>query len=203
VTRRLPHGVAAGYAGMALLLGLTACGTGSSPSAPSTAVPGPAAPATNSPFPPRPVELRLDGVDPCAVLTSAQEGQLGVKQVGRDNNSDALGSAACQWGNNGKKPDNRWLARLIVKRGADYALTSSTGTQVVQVDGFSAVQTTSPYGDPKTHCILLVDVAQGESLWAEYDNIAGDYPGINHQVACQLTQGAAEFMVQNLRVLAR
>jgi hypothetical protein len=123
--------------------------------------------------------------------------------VGADSNSDELGSAACQWGNSGGRPDNLWLGRLIVKRGAGYALTSTTGAQVVQVGGFAAVQTASPYGDPNTHCILLVDIAQGESLWAEYDNTAGDYPGIDHQVACQLTQRAAEFMVQNLRVLAR
>ena len=185
-----------------MLVGVAGCGVGSPPAVPPSVAPA-VPPAARPPFPPRPTELKLDAVDPCSLLTAAQQAQLEVKQVGREDNSDELGSAACQWDNNGGKPDNGWVARLIVKRGADYALTSSTGTQVVQVDGFSAVQTTSPYGDPKTHCILLVDVAQGESLWAEYDNIAGDYPGINHQVACQLTQRAAEFMVQNLRVLAR
>jgi hypothetical protein len=185
-----------------LLLGLTGCGSGGSPSAPgSTSAPA-APPPSASPFPPRPAELKLDGVDPCALLTAAQQGQLGVQKVGQDNDSDDLGSAACQWGNNGGKPDNRWLARLIVKRGADYGTGSTTGIQIVQVEGFSAVQTSSPYGDPRTHCIVLVDVAQGQSLWAEYDNIAGDYPGINHDVACQLDRKAAELMVQNLRALA-
>jgi hypothetical protein len=185
-----------------LLLGLAGCSSGGSSPAPTGTAAPVAPPPSTSPFPPRPAELKLDGVDPCALLTAAQQGQLGVEQVGQDNNSDDLGSVACQWGNNGGKPDNRWLARLIVKRGADYASASTTGSQIVQVDGFAAVQTTSPYGDPKTHCILLVDVAQGQSLWTEYDNIAGDYPGINHDVACQLDRKAAELMVQNLRALA-
>jgi len=136
------------------------------------------------------------------LLTPSQQVELGAKEVGREDNSDELGSAACQWANH-SKPDNRWLARLIVRRSADYAMGSTTGVQVTQVDGFAAVQTAAPYQDSKTNCVLVVDVAQGQSLGVQYLNLAGDYPGINHQVACQLTQRAAEFMVQNLRVLAR
>jgi hypothetical protein len=185
-----------------LLLGLAGCGSGGSPTAPDVTTTPAAPPPSKWPFPPRPAELKLDGVDPCALLTAAQQGQLGVEQVGQDNNSDELGSAACQWGNNGAKPDNRWLARLIVKRGADYALGSTTGVQVVQIGGYSAVQTAAPYQDPNTNCVLVVDVAQGQSLGVQYGNAAGDYPGINHDVACQLDRKAAELMVQNLRALA-
>jgi hypothetical protein len=184
-----------------LLLGLAGCGSGGSTAAPSGTT-APAAPPPSSSLSPRSAELKLDGVDPCALLTAAQQGQLGVEQVGQANNSDELGSAACQWGNNGAKPDNRWLARLIVKRGADYALGSTTGVQVVQIGGFSAVQTAAPYQDPNTNCVLVVDVAQGQSLGVQYGNAAGDYPGINHDVACQLDRKAAELMVQNLRALA-
>lgn len=185
-----------------LVLGLAGCGTGESQTAPNSTTVPTAPPPSTSPFPPRPAELKLDGIDPCALLTAAQQGQLGVERVGQDNNSDELGSAACLWGNNGGEPDNRWLARLIVKRGADYALGSSTGVQVLQVGGFSAVQTAAPYQDAKTNCVIVVDVAQGQSLGVQYSNIAGDYPGINHDVACQLDRKAAELMVQNLRALA-
>ncbi|HEX4253137.1 MAG TPA: DUF3558 domain-containing protein [Pseudonocardia sp.] len=185
-----------------LLLGLTGCGSEATPAAPAgTTAPAAPAPST-SPFPPRPAELKLDGVDPCALLNGAQQAQLGVEQVGRDSNSDELGSAACQWGNNGAKPDNRWLVRLIVKRGAGYALGSTTGVQVVQIGGFSAVQTAPPYQDPNINCVLVVDVAQGQSLGVQYGNAAGDYPGISHDVSCQLDRRAAELMVQNLRALA-
>ena len=182
------------------LAGLAGCGTESPSPTGSQPAPG-SQPPSSSPFAPRPVELKLDTVDPCALLTGAQESQLGVPVGTRYDNSDELGSSACQWANHAK-PDNRWLVRLIVKRGADYALGSTTGVQVVQIGGFSAVQTAAPYQDPTTNCVLVVDVAQGQSLGVQYGNAAGDYPGINHDVACQLDRKAAELMVQNLRALA-
>ncbi|HEY0575324.1 MAG TPA: DUF3558 domain-containing protein [Pseudonocardia sp.] len=197
-TRRL-----AASASAVLLIAIAGCGPAARPAESVPAPDAPASPQTTSPLPPRPAELKLDGVDPCALLTAAQQSQLGVEQAGRDDSSDELASRACQWDNNGGKPDNGWVVRLIVKRGADYALGSTSGVQVVQVDGFSAVQTAAPYQDPKANCVLVVDVAQGQSLGVQYLNLAGDYPGISHEVACQLDRRAAEFMVQNLRVLAR
>jgi len=190
----------AGPLGAVLLVGLAGCATEAP--APSQVAPG-APPATDSPFPARPAELKLDAVDPCSLLTAAQQSQLGIQHVQRDDNSDELGSAACLWDNSGGSPDNSWVARLIVKRGADYALGSTTGVQIVQVSGFTAVQTAAPYQDSKINCVLVVDVAQGQSLGVQYLNTRGNYPGISHDVACQLDRRAAEFMVQNLRVLAR
>ncbi|HTF46915.1 MAG TPA: DUF3558 domain-containing protein [Pseudonocardia sp.] len=187
----------------ALVIVLAGCGAETSPASAGSSVAAPAPTPSNSPLPPRPAELRLNAVDPCALLTTAQQGQLGVKAALSGNDGDELGSAACLWGNNGGKPDNRWVARLIVKRSADYALGSTTGVQVVQVDGFSAVQTAAPYQDPNTNCVLVVDVAQGQSLGVQYLNLAGDYPGISHDMACQLDRKAAELMVRNLRALAR
>jgi hypothetical protein len=81
-------------------------------------------------------------------------------------------------------------------------LASATGAQVVQLDGFGAVQTAAPYVDAALNCVLVVDVAQGQSLGVQYTNFAGDYPGINHDVACQLDRRAAELMVRNLRTLS-
>jgi hypothetical protein len=64
------------------------------------------------------------------------------------------------------------------------------------------VQTSSPYQNANTECILAVDVARGENLWVQFDNRAGDFPGIDHQVACQQASKAAELMLHNLRGLA-
>jgi hypothetical protein len=63
------------------------------------------------------------------------------------------------------------------------------------------VQTSSPYHDANRQCILAIDVAQSEHLEVDYDNLQGDYPGINHEVACQQASKAAELMLQNLRGL--
>jgi len=80
-------------------------------------------------------------------------------------------------------------------------LASTTGAQIVQVAGFPGVQTASDLQDPSKQCVLMLDVAPGQTLQATYQNSHGDYPGINHQVACQLASKAAELMVANLRNL--
>jgi len=185
-----------------LLLGLAGCGSESPQAGPASTAATVAPTPSTSALPARPTELKLDGVDPCALLTAAQQKQLGIEHAQRDDNSDELGSAACLWDNSGGNPDNSWVARMIVKRGADYALASTSAVQVVQVAGFSAVQTAAPYQDPSTNCVIVVDVAQGQSLGVQYLNSRGNYPGINHDVACQLDRRAAELMVQNLRALA-
>ena len=193
---------------LAALVGaaLTFCIAGCAPAQPPPAAPSaPASSAapTSSPFPPRPAELRLDGVDPCALLTSAEVVRLGVEQGDRFDDADQFRSLSCDWTNGGgAKPDKAWVARAIVKQGADYALGNTAPVQVVQVSGFSAVQTSSPYQDGNRQCILAIDVAQGEHLRVEFINRAGDFPGINHQAACQQASKAAELMLHNLRGLA-
>jgi hypothetical protein len=127
-------------------------------------------------------------------------GHLDVKKVGQHNDADQFGSLDCLWANH-STPDISWLARAIVKQGAGYALGNTAPVEVVQVGGFSAVQTSSPYQNANTECILAIDVARGENLWVQFDNLAGDFPGINHQVACQQASKAAELMLRNLRGL--
>jgi hypothetical protein len=190
----------AALAGAALVFGIAGCAPAQPP--PAALSPPPSAAPTSSPFPPRPAELRLDGIDPCALLTSAEQTKLDVQFTGKVDDADQFHSLVCRWANlGGGTPDNAWIARAIVKQGADYALRSAAPAQVVQVGGFSAVQTSSPYFDAKTQCILAIDVAQGESLRVQYNNLQGDYPGITHEVACQQASKAAELMLQNLRGL--
>ncbi len=186
---------------LAVVLGIGLAGCGSPAPAPAAPVPSPAAP--NSRLPARPAELRLDAVQPCSLLTPAQERQLGVQPGNLTAGGDEFLSPVCEWSNNFGPPDNGWLARLVTRRGVDYALDSSTGAQVVEVGGFPAVQTAAPNADPKSHCVVLVDVAQGQGLWTQYDNLAGDYPKIDHALACKLTRDFAEMAVANLKTLAK
>lgn len=116
-------------------------------------------------------------------------------------NNDGLGSLDCTWQGAAIKPDNIWNARAILKQGAEHYMDSVTGTQIVQVGGFTAVQTSSDLADPQKECLLFVDTAPGQTLEVQYGNGRGDYPGISHQVACQQATKAAELMVANLRNL--
>lgn len=163
-------------------------------------------PEAGSPLPARPAELRLDGLDPCALLTRAQTTQLGVPTAGQRataTETDDLGSAGCLWGNFPRQPDTSYLNRLILKRGADAALGSATGARVVILDGYAAVETTSPNVAPTEHCLVLVDVAQGESLWVQWMTSSHGYPGLSRELACQKAELAGRLMLANLRTLAR
>ncbi|HEY1972118.1 MAG TPA: DUF3558 domain-containing protein [Pseudonocardia sp.] len=183
---------------MLLVLSLGGCGSRSAPPRPE----GPIEPArpTASPLPPRPATLRLDSVDPCALLTPAQVARLSLldgipsaRPDGRD----------CVWGRNPPHPDNAWRAQVILTHGADYYRGSVTGAQLREISGYTAVATNSTLALNRDHqCLLYVDVAPGQSLEVSYHNLDGDYPGINHEVACQLAGQVAGLMLANLKARA-
>jgi Protein of unknown function (DUF3558) len=183
---------------------LTLVGCGRPTAQPAAPPPIPASPSeSTAPLPPRPSELRLAGVDPCALLTEAQRAKIGVRTGVSSGDTDELGSPGCVWLNTADHPDNSWVAKTVTKRGAEYALGSVTGAKLVSVTGFPAVETTSNFADPQHECLLYVDVTDGQSLQVEYLNQSGDRPGINHDVACQLATAAASDMISTLKNNAR
>jgi len=134
-------------------------------------------------------------------LTPQQARQFTPVPARRVANDQQPGSFDCIWSTFPTNPVNNWTTRAVLDHGAEYYLDSVTGAQLVQVAGFAAVQTSSSLADPEKQCLLYVDVAPGQALDVQYINPNGDYPGINHQVACQLASKAAELMVANLRNL--
>jgi hypothetical protein len=180
-------------AGLAALC-LAGCAGGSAGPPPSPV----SATATPPRLPPRPATLRLDGLDPCALLTPAQIGQLRVGPGRPQSDQTTPGAIGCAWSSFPTRPTNGWSANAIMDHGVEYYLHSTTGAQVSQVDGFAAVLTTSPFQEPARQCVAAVDVAAEQSLEVRYLNPDGDLPGMNHQVACQLARQVAELMVTNL-----
>lgn len=178
-----------------LCLGVVACGGPAAPVAPAPSV-SPAQPVSR--LPPRPAELRLDQVNPCGLLTEIQRAKLGVNQGKLSSDGFGLHYSVCQWSTPLSLHLSWYLVRLRTQDGADEALDSKLGSQVVQVGGFAAVQTSGSGLDPDKHCVILVDVAPHQSLWAQY-YAQGEYPGLTHARSCQLAQEAAEKMVATLR----
>jgi len=200
VTTRLPGWLTLAL-GTTLLIGLAGCDTPPNVSSQSEAPASSVASSTPSAraLPPRPTDLRLDGVNPCDLLTGADQAQLGVSPGTVNDGADSLSSAGCRWTDPSGHPDNNWVALAVVRRGADAALRSATGAQIGLIDGFPAVQTTSDSADPGLSCELFLDVAAGQTLSVEYVNRRGDYPNINHGIACQQATGAAKLLLANLR----
>jgi hypothetical protein len=142
----------------------------------------------------------LDGVDPCTLLTDAQRNRLGVSQgqSGRGSVSSPLAGNDCAWSNLPERPSNAWLGRLVLGQGAEYAV----GLEPLRtIDGFAATTTGSLGSDSTYYCLMLVDVARGQSLLAQYGNNAHDYPGMSHQLACDKAQQLASDMLSTLRTI--
>jgi hypothetical protein len=99
-------------------LALSAC---TSPTATPTSAPPPPAPS----LPPRPLEMRLDGIDPCALLTAAQRSTLGVGpgQASTTSPSDStVQGAACLWLTVEQHPAEGYTATAVLNQGAEVAL---------------------------------------------------------------------------------
>jgi hypothetical protein len=183
---------------VAALPGLASCG-GATPTSP---VPLPSASSsvapTTSSLPPRPVELRLDGVNPCSLLTDAQRARFGLSPGDLDPGSDPtaeLQGPACTWAGS-LHPDNGYVGGTVLNHGAEVALSAEP---LRSVGGFAATTTTSMGSDPNFWCGVLVDVAPGQALTADYANNAHDYPGMNRKLACDKAQALAEAMLTTLR----
>jgi len=145
------------------------------------------------------VQLRLNSVDPCTLLTDAQRGTLGLNPGSStgENFGGPLRGTVCVWTSNASALDNEYTGGAVLNHGAEYAL----GTEPVRtVDGFAATTTTSMGSDPNFYCGLLVDVAPGQALSATYDNPAKDAPGMTRAQACDKAQQLATAMLTTLRI---
>ncbi|WP_445183956.1 DUF3558 domain-containing protein [Pseudonocardia sp. Cha107L01] len=153
-------------------------------------------------LPPRPANLPLTGVEPCALLVGPQVSQLGVG-AGTPYGSTEEGDAECVWSTASADPADTWIARTLVSESAATAL-SDPHAQTVQVAGFPAVQTSDPTADPNHACELYIDVADGQSLLVAY--VGGPNPsnGVpsTRPLACRKAAQAAELMIQTLKTLS-
>jgi len=87
-----------------------------------------------------------------------------------------------------------YVLRQIIK--GCFLMVGEAGVPAAEVSGGAA------HPDPKLNCVLVADVAPGQSLGVQYANYAATTPGSTTKVACQLDRTAAELIVSNLRTLA-
>jgi hypothetical protein len=181
---------------VAITLGAAGCGgstppvpTGSDASAPAPASPG---------LPPRPATLAMGQINPCALLTESQRDRYGVG-AGQPTTEDYGGpnkGPRCIWNSLTTHPDYGYTAVFVVNRGVD-AVHSQEPPRTI--DGFGAVTTGTIGTDPNSYCQVFVDVAPDHAFSVSFSNLGNDIPGINHQVACDKAQQAAELMLTNFR----
>lgn len=184
-----------------LLIAATAACTGSGEKgvpSPETSS-SPSSSGVSTALPKRPSELKLDGVDPCKLLTSVQMGQIKVAEA----KSDQI-----EVGDLGKSPG------CFYKNGLQYAYTvvlvknksveswldggGNMTAKVVDVAGFGAAELTFT-GTKSVDCTIAVDVADGQQLHMTYTPTTKK--GETQEEMCGNVKKAALLAVETLKTL--
>jgi hypothetical protein len=188
------RGIGSVSAGLLLLVG---CTTGpplsTPPSGPAGTAPPAAAPSTVA-LPPRPREVRVDGVDPCSLLTPQVRAEQGLTQEprsGRGYTALYRGEIAQCSVTGFAEPDVAVGLGLSTTAGVevfDPRNPDATYT-VTEVRGFPAL--VASLGRFPEFCTVAVDVAPGQVLDVQFRD-GGNVPPLAQPELCRRAQLIAE-----------
>jgi hypothetical protein len=132
-----------------------------------TTITGQAGPA-EPPAPTRPREVRIDGVDPCSLLTEAQRAELGLdaeprSDVGPLPPYPGTDIPLCLFGGFQPRAVSLTVA-TVTTAGANLFLSEDliASVQPIEVSGFPALIAIAPRNTD--FCTVVVDVAAGQTL---------------------------------------
>lgn len=191
-----------------VLLVLAAGCTASTAGTPGPSEPGSGSPSTSSPteasspLAARPREIRLDGLNPCALWTPDQQQQLAVQTtpVAGGPQEDSAGYQVCTYESpQSSGTDIGYVARAVTGLDASVYLgdTSFTDSSVVKVGDFPAVlEVGRP--DGASPCMLAISTADKQHLQVQALTEPGAY---SVEQACEMTTKAARFALQTLQTL--
>jgi hypothetical protein len=154
-----------------------------------TAQPGP-------PLAPRPFELHVDHMDPCATLTLAQLASLALHFQDAEP-ADANGGPTCFWAHTPEEPVEGYSIRLNTSGGVEQTFGNPRGVSATTVAGFPAVETQNYQAPRDTTCIVGVDVADGQGVQVNYTYNGSTLP-MARDIACQKAKAVAEMAMQTL-----
>jgi hypothetical protein len=183
----------------ALLASVTvlALGTACSDSRGGTATPGSTTPTTEStstkPSSTRPLEIKLDGKDPCQLLTAEQLPALKIDRPGRPGTAPAFNAKDCSWTVTGA--DSR-LAPVTSEGIEVWTGGERTGQaeKTAPIAAFPAISVTVP--SDKDRCDVMVDVADGQYLLATF-SVSPSFKD-RFPKPCDGARQVAEAAMQNL-----
>lgn len=150
-------------------------------------------------LPARPAEIKVDGVEPCKLLTADQMKQIKIAE-GSSQQSKMVDSApmpACFFSNN---LTYSYLAVLATNKGVDYWLGDggNVTVDVVDVAGYGAAEI-KLIGVDDVDCAVAVDVAEGQQLIVDYkpDSAVKE----SQQQLCDKAKKAAGLALDTLKTL--
>ena len=166
----------------------------------TTAVPGTPSAAGPTPLPPRPREVRLDGVDPCSVLTLEQRAALGYQSAASSSRPYVeLFSGdvpTCTMSSSSADPTILGIG-LVTTVGIERWQEGNVEAVVRpdHVAGFPAIFAVP--NQSKTYCAVEVDVAAGQLLDIQFLD-AGHQPPLRPEELCSRAKQSAEAAIKTL-----
>jgi hypothetical protein len=154
---------------------------------------------TSVAIPPRPKEIKLDGLDPCRIMTKAQLDQIKIERQRNQTIADGRwkGVTHCAMdGGDGKKFWDYDLNLVTVEGIEPYANGKrNVDAKLVSVGGFAAVDYKG-IGTTNVDCTTAVDVASGQQLVM---NFKPDRNMFTQDQMCQKSEQAAGLALQALQ----
>ncbi|GAA3434423.1 DUF3558 domain-containing protein [Kutzneria kofuensis] len=150
---------------------------------------------TSLTLPPRPREIPLDKVNPCAILTKDQRAQLSLDTPPSPYTDTDLKARACTI--RGTYSGQVARLALVTNEGADLWISdeAQNTAKVIAIVGFPALEVRTPGLD--TLCNVEVDVAKGEFLDVLFRDGGGAAP-IPQDDLCLGAQRVAEAAMTSL-----
>jgi hypothetical protein len=150
--------------------------------------------------PPRPKEIKLDGIDPCSTFTTAQRSELKIDES-QDKALDVLNNEqpapTCRYHANGRTIFS-YNVSLVSGEGIEYwEAGSNLDVDAKTVAGFAAYQYKLS-GTSEGYCSYAVDVADKQQLIVQFFPI-GD--GFTQDQMCQNAAKGAELALATLQTL--
>jgi hypothetical protein len=102
------------------------------------------------------------------------------------------------WSRFPEEPQDAYSVTADARQGAEYAIASASGANIVTVAGYGAIETQGRGAAPDRNCLLLVDVADRQNIWVQYDYDGSAVP-MTRELACEKARNAADMAVQTLR----
>lgn len=111
--------------------------------------------------PARPREIRLQGKDPCALVSKADWGRFAIDKPGEPQQDETLKSPECFY----SARDTVLAVTLVMNEGIEAWRSGNRMAQpaeVAPIQGFPAISLTRP--NDRIGCDIVVDVAEGQYL---------------------------------------
>lgn len=179
---------------LAAVGGLTACGGSDAPAPAPEAAPARPAPE----LPPRPRELKVDGIDPCTLATPEIRAQAGVTSQGQaDPSSTDNAIKGCGYDNFPQHPTAALDVNVTTNQDTAGFLLFPDAV-ISNVAGFGAVDSPDSAAGADYSCVVRVDVAENQGLWVSLYNTLGDDQTSTHAQMCQKAHTVAESIMAGL-----